>query len=287
MTQPQKLKGIIFTLIGDNQTLFSQIKNSFEKEHEKQSKINLNIYTYKGSGCNYDRHNNIITIDLGCQDVLDTYSCIDRYMPKDNKRPKFSINKKYFEFGNKVVEFIAYNDDIPGESIKECLKETDFLSEDNYSVKDIITIYSLAYTLYHEFGHVFNDNSLCCQMQKEFVADEFAFSMLSEMSSNKDDDTILCQRLGFLLGIAQVLLNRKSDDEDKDIEHPHSIERIYNFLKSLNIKPEDKLYDISLKIIDDWLEKQDIIINWIDEDSITSYQRITDHCMHFKKPNNF
>ena len=279
MKQPQKLKGIIFTLIGDNQTLFSQIKNFCEKEHEKQSKINLNIYTSKGSGCNYDRHNNIITIDLGCQDVLDTYSVIDTYVQKDINPQEFPFNEQYL----KVAEVIAYDDEIPGESIKECLKETDFLPEDNYSVKDIITIYSLAYTLYHEFGHVFNDNSLCCQMQKEFVADEFAFSMLSEMSLNKDDDTILCQRLGYLLGIAQVLLNREKEDEDKDIEHPHSIERIYNFLKSLNIKPEDKLYDISLKIIDDWLEKQDIIINWIDEDSITSYQRITDHYMHFKK----
>lgn len=160
------------------------------------------------------------------------------------------------------------------------LHYSNYLSSFNSS-SDLILTKSLSFLLFHEIGHLIHDPYILesCPMTRERIADAFAFEAL--MSGHNNPNNV--NYLGALLAVGQMLLSRSQDEEIEDIEHPHSIERMYELFRFWNVPDNSPYWEIAFCIIKDWGEKYHQDLTWIKESSLSFKDKVNDAYEHFRK----
>ena len=227
MDQIGKLKALICQLIDDNQFLVSML-NSIKQRGDNLPQIEL---TYvKGSFFSPD--NNCIKISI--PDITYSYRlaklCINAENSSSTIKPIYLKNHSHCEsFWEISVKLSKAEEKI----IEEEIRKTNFLRGDKANIIgfDALTVISIAYSLYHEIGHAFHNKYIPRSepIKREVAADTFAFEAIKSRCNIDNDDDLF---KGTFICVIQVLMRRKQIEEAADAEHPHSIERLYNLLKT-------------------------------------------------------
>jgi hypothetical protein len=184
-----------------------------------------------------------------------------------------NVNKDYDNYCAKFEKCKGITINMPMTE-SECLNteklfsDTNFLKEKKMSIYDVLTVYSLAYSLYHEIGHAFHDKYIpeSEAIKREIAADAFAYESVKSMCEIEDGDVLL---LGTIIGVTHVF-NKLSYDQEKDDEkHPYIIERLYQLLSIWGLNECSTIWELIIKIIRKWCEKNNLSMEW-DNDNFNS-----------------
>lgn len=274
MEQFDKQKTILYQLIGENKFILD-ILDFVRQRGDILPSINLSEMK---SG-DYSSDTNIIQI--GVPNIIECYELALKY--NKNLTYKLKFNDLYSNYDVRYKRCLGIELFIPEHqsmSIKEMVNDSAFLKMDDMSLFDVLGIYSLAYSLYHEIGHFIlnrfipETRPLC----RECAADCFAFEALKSMKVTEEDEVLL---LGAIIGITNML--RKPKEENEDIEHPHSIERLYALLDFWRITDDSLYWKFSFDEVYKWCIKYHMPIFWIKETSITYKEKFIDAYSHYRK----
>ena len=140
----------------------------------------------------------------------------------------------------------------------------------------------MAYSLFHEIGHIVNDRIIpeTEQMQREIVADDFAFKAIKTVCSNNEDISDAWLK-GVIIAIDQMLLYLPASQEIEDKDHPHSIERMYTLLSFWG-NPKNCFWELAYNMVCVWCKKNSLSITWEEENSLSFKDKFTDAYIHFR-----
>ena len=278
MSQVDYLKTIIYQLIGENPFLLETIDGVKEKSNWSCLEICI-IHNRDCAGSSQYG-----TVYIGIPDIVDSYELSLKYRDVLINYDEFSLETKYSDFRsndcvrNKVNVIIhsAVQALVSGE-----LEKIDFLKKGRHSAFNSYAIYSLAYSIYHEIGHIIHDKFIECQNTREKAADYYAFEAIKYICKNNNDET---NRLGgTIIGIFQMLFNRTPQEERDDKDHPHSIERLFLLLDFWNIPDDSSYWEFAYRFICIWFEKNILPITWERETSKSYKDKFIDAYIHFRK----
>ena len=264
MDQIRTLTTLMYQLIGDNRFLIDAM-NSMLQRGDRLPSIEL-TYT---AGSEYWHSTNIII--MGLSDVIDCYVYAHGF--NFQQTPIINVNSDYENYNTKFEKCKGITINMPMTE-SECLitgklfSNTDFLKGGKMSIYDAITVYSLAYSLYHEIGHAFHDKYILESkpIKREIAADAFAYEAVKSMCEIEDKEVLL---LGTIIGVTHVF-NKLSYDQEKDDEkHPYTIERLYKLLSFWGLNDSSTIWELTIKIIREWCEKNYLSMEW-DNDIINS-----------------
>lgn len=279
MEQLDKLKTITYQLIGENKFILDALEYKKLRENVLPS---IELSDMRGSEYWSD---NVNTIRLGIPDIIESLK-MSKSLNFELKY-KFRIVNLYSEYEYRYKNCYGIILNMPmgedgKESIEKQLNNTDFLKKGRLSLYEVLTIYSFAYSLYHEIGHCIlnrfmpETRPLC----REYSADNFAFEALKSMKSTEEEEVLL---LGAIIGIINVLDIRTPEEEGKDTKHPHSIERLYTLLDFWNITDDSPYWKYSFDEVYRWCMKHNAPLTWMKETSMTYKDKFTDAYLHYRK----
>lgn len=152
----------------------------------------------------------------------------------------------------------------------------------------VLTLYAMAFTLFHEFGHIKNDNESNFPITNEKDADQFAFECIERICSSDlcKDYSISLFVLGALMELLFILKNSKFDDSLVNQSHPHPVTRIYNLLDFFSIEDESYLWSYSYEMIIQWMKHNNRIVSFEQESSISPKEKLKDAYLFFKNAKN-
>ena len=165
--------------------------------------------------------------------------------------------------------------------VSDKLEKTDFLKDGKPLAFNSYAIYSLAYFLYHEIGHIVHDNYIdeCWQKTREKAADYFAFEAIKNMNEIDENKRLV----GAIIGICQILFNRNPQEEEDDKDHSHSIERLFFLLDFWNIPDDSNYWKLAYKFICIWFEENNFRVTWERKTSKSFKDRFIDAYVYFRK----
>ena len=280
MKRTEILKTIIYQLIGENIFLLDSINGIKRKENWNNLEIDI-IHNRDSSGSHKDGK-----INLGIPDIVDSYKLSLEYSEIIANCENFHLETKYSDFGNNDSIRNKINVFIPSAEqtlIYNELENTDFLKGDKPSVCDTLAIYSLAYSLCHELGHVVHDYYIpnSEQLTRERIADTFAFEAIKYMCGNKKEEQN--RLIGAIIGISQVLFYGTPQAEMDDKVHPHSIDRLFCLLDFWGIPDDSDYWKFAHEVVSKWCKKNSLFITWERTASISPKDKFTDAYIHFRK----
>jgi hypothetical protein len=272
------LKIIIFQIIVENKWLLTKL----EKIRIRDGELPFIEVSFLNSDKYIQTTNTII---LSLKDMLVSFRIAK--LCKKEMSTRLIINSNYKDFQFRKEKCLGLFVDI---SRPECgivqskMNESQFLKRKPLKESDVLAVYSLAYSLYHEIGHVFFDKEMLLSKQydKEIAADSFAFEAIKSMQIIEEKDALL---LGTIIGIAQVLIHRKPSEEDEDDKHPHSVERLYNLLDYWGIEDGSPYWELVYKIVSKWCKDNNLLVIWEKGTSLTYKDKFFDSYIHFRKKN--
>ena len=175
----------------------------------------------------------------------------------------------------------------------ECweLKETtlnniyDVLIKDDFDSVSVLVRNSLAFTLFHECGHVKYDDDSMTKIEKERTADNFALEVLRESCSQEPNIRLegTPMFLGAFLENILTLLVSKPKDAEIAMSHPHPIERIYLFLEYFHIDDNSYLWRYAYDTIVKWANDNNLAMTFEKDSSISIKDKMLDAYHRFKK----
>lgn len=267
----ERFKAVISHIICENSTIRKVIKYSANRLQNKfvvYINEEENSYGSKNDG----------EIRLGVGNIEKLYEICEKFtLPSCLE---FNTDKK-------ILNLITDDDlcidiaDLKGNT----LNNTKFLNKDKIDSVDTLVINALAYTLYHEFGHVKYDNDNMHQIEKERTADDFAMTVLQDSCSH-DANIRLEEKpefIGAFLENIFILLVSKPKDAEITMSHPHPIERIYLFLEHFNIKNDSFLWEYTYDIIVKWANENHIAMTFEKDCSLSIKDKLLDAYHRFKK----
>lgn len=280
MEKIERVKSIIYQIVGENIFLLDNLALLKNRDYPN---LIVNIESDRGSDGSYNNGN----INIGVLDIVDSYN-LSRELTNHSSFVNDNINKSNF-FVSALNEDIRYlvNVGIPGSDVNlatKQLEDSDFLKQDEFSINDQLSIYSLAYSIFHEIGHVIHDVYIPKSeaFTRERIADLFAFEAIKSLC--KSDDAMSDVRLkGAIIGIGQMLMYLPSEIEKNEKEHPHSIERLYSLLDFWGIPYNSYYWEYAYKIVQKWTDKNHIPIIWERESSRLFKDKLTDAYIRFRK----
>lgn len=216
------------------------------------NKPTVDITTQIGSSSDYKTNN----VKLSLPDVIGAYDNLNElsnipiyYFVLDKGYGDYSSDKsiiKYVEVpsGSYIVE----------QEITNLLEGTYFINEDIITSKDICTIYSMAYSLYHEIGHLIHDKYIpeTEQIKRELVADMFAFRAIKSFEKKQYEETII---LGTFIGVTHIFERTTPQIEKEDGNHPYTVDRIVSCLNFWKVQDESLYWVYAYKIFKKWWKK--------------------------------
>lgn len=272
------LKKVIFQIVGENQYLLDAILKI--KQLGIVAKVVIQINDDKGALSN-SKSGDVI---FGVKELGPIYKFSKLYPQLIDSKVKYMIDNKYSDFDNSknIHDYISVECSSPEQHlVLDRLEEIDFLKDDTLMFYDIVTIFSISYTLAHEIGHILYDNETENQINRERKADSFAFESIKSMKKKDSIDNY--RILGAFLGIAHVLVGRSQDDEIKDNSHPHSIERIFALLDSLELEDNSVFWKMAYDVVCKWANKFQIPLDWENSVSYSFKEKMINICNHYKK----
>lgn len=263
----EKLKAIVSNIICNNNSILDVISKSNRKfivtinsdKNSRGSKSNCHVIL--GT-------QNLITLSKLCNDFCN----------------KFSLELK---IDRNVFNYIS-NDDIYIETYdlkEEELENIKFLDGEKIGPSEYLSICAIAFTLYHEFGHVMYDDDFIFPIEKERKADIFALDIVKKKFS--ENPRIKIDQSPYLLGaiLDTCLILEVCDPVLTEVSttHPHPIERLYLMLEYFHIEPNSYLWQFVYDVVVSWINKHHIS-NTFEKDSSKSLKdKILDAYLRFKK----
>ena len=266
------INNIILRLIGENDLLLSVIDIIKQRDGRLPT---IDLSDSCGSIYTYDRN----AIVIGLQDIIECYRISKRF--GCDVEYQLNVKDHHFDF-NEVSERFSIIINAPAcerDNIEKILNESDFLNEKETS-SDMIAVYSLAYSLYHEFGHVLHDKYITNSVKRERAADTFAFESMKSLRSKEHENILLG---GIFIGIVNILYKEGLDYENKETSHPHGIERLYSLLDFWGISDDSYYWKLAYKILCKWCKNNHLTIGWENKASNTYKDKLFDAYIHFKK----
>ncbi len=280
MGKIEKLKMFIYQIIGESEFLVNSLRGI-----SNQSCISLQI------NINFDRNSMAslknLMVYIGIPDIIASFDLSNTLNLRLDADDIYTINSQYSDYNSKENVRGIVNVNIPGadkDLVDKQLNDSLFLNDDSPSQIDTISIFSLAYSLCHEIGHIVHDKDIpeTEKMKREIVADLFAFEAIKSMcvQGHAMNDARI---KGAIVGIAQMLLYRTPQQELDDKEHPHSIERLYSLLDCIGIKDDSYYWELACIIVNKWCEKNKKADTWTKNTSVTYKDKFIDAYTCFKK----
>ena len=214
------------------------------------NKLDVEISNNKGADSKRDEFNDLYQVIIGTEQHGMIYKLCE-------KAEKYLLELDY-ESGSTncrttgivpiIVGFAAENEI---EVIKKDIEGINCYSKCS-TLADAIYKYTVSCTLFHEIGHLINDQKHKSQIDKEQVADDFSIdAMISCVNTtNYESSPVIIGALMSLFGILKVNSPEEIAD-DKD--HPHILDRIGTFLGKLNLKENSSLWLLCLNILEEWI----------------------------------
>ena len=208
---------------------------------------------------------------------LENLSCLYELCHSFCKKYDVTFESNHYEFANHVIDDLSID---TFELKEEELNKTDFLREEEFSSVDLLVIYALASSLYHEFGHVKYDEGPR-SISNERKADEFAFKIVHDKCISKNIEKSP-EFLGLLLDYILILHLLQPYDK-RDNTHPHPIERIYLFLEYFHIKEDSFLWEYAYDTIVKWANDNHIAMTFVKDCSLSLKDKLLDFYHRYKK----
>lgn len=144
---------------------------------------------------------------------------------------------------------------------------------------------ALAFSLYHEFGHIKYDEDYLMPIEKEKKADLFAMGIVHEKSMESPNSQLEKSPafLGALLDLILILYVSNPKVAEEATTHPHPIERIYKFLEYFNIGNNSYLWQYVYNIVRNWSTEHHIAMTFERDSSISDKDKLLDAYLRFKK----
>ena len=266
-----KLKAIVSHIICETPSVYNVIKN---RECCSNTKFVVKISNDRNSyGSKLYRE-----IKLGMGNLAKLCDICNHFCKL--YKLKFSIDNYIFYF---------HSDD--GISIdcfdinEQDLDNIEFLKDHSIGSVGTLAIYALAFTIYHELGHVKHDDDRMLQIEKERIADFFAMSVLrgsccEEPNVQLEDNP---KFLGAFLENILFLHVSKSRDAEIAVSHPHPIERIFLFLEYFHIDDNSYLWRYAYDTIVKWADDNDLAMTFVKDSSKSIKDKMLDTYHRFKK----
>lgn len=265
----EQINSIVSQLICDNPIIVAIVKDAsseFQRKFTVQIKEDCNSWGSKDS----------IHIILGIGNLEKLFQMCKSFS---------QVYHLQYSSGNRILPLKTDGDlNIETYDVKESFWDNvEFLNENTDSAAVTLTIKALAYTLYHEFGHVKYDDDSMLPIEKERKADLFAMDVVKEMCSNcihLDQNPIF---LGAFL--ENILTMSVSDPKEADISfsHPHPIERIIIFLEYFHIRESSYLWKYTYDELVKWINANNMSMIYERDSSITIKDKLMDAFCRFKK----
>lgn len=278
MEQLEKFKTIIYQIIGDNKFILSALESIRERGDLLPS---VELSDMSSSAFIPDTN----TIQLSVPDIIGCFNLSKGC--KINLYFRFFFNSQYFNCNVRSEKCYGISINMPltrdeSNHVEEMLYGSDFLKDEKTTQNDVVAIYSLAYSLFHEIGHALHDKYIAESkpLNRERAADAFSFEAVKSMCDIENIDTLL---LGVFFGIIHVLDKLTPKQELDDTKHPHSIERLYALFDFWRIPDNSYYWLLAYKVILKWSNMNQIPISWERENSITYKDKFIDAYIHFRK----
>lgn len=265
----EQIKSIVSQLICDNPIIVAIVKDAsskFQRKFTVQIKEDCNSWGSKDS----------IHIILGIGNLEKLFQMCKSFS---------QVYHLQYSSGNRILPLKTDGDlNIETYDVKESfLDKIDFLNEDTFDAAGTLAINSLAFALYHEFGHVKYDDDYELQIEKERKADLFAMDVVKEMCS----DCIPLDRNPIFLGayLENILMLSVCNPNEADIlfSHPHPIERIIILLEYFHIEENSYLWKYAYDEITKWINANNMSMTYERYSSITIKDKLMDAFCRLKK----
>lgn len=285
MNKCERLKSVIKRMIDTNPLVVKSINCINERLNDR-----LAIEICCDADCQAWTNLNIIYLGLGC--ISRIYQLLNSLTDWDFNKYMINIqSNQNDEYG--VDRYLKLNKDVVilprlGEEL-DVLKEINklkFLENTSLTISDMICLGAMGFLLFHELGHLIHDPKISGtnMFTKEIMADIFANEALNVTVIHSEYKQSSCVAfVGAIMAISQILMHRDQLKELKDVEHPHTIERMYGLFRFWNVSDESPIWELAYSIIQKWTNKYSIDITWL-KDSSTSYkEKVNDAYEHFRK----
>lgn len=169
--------------------------------------------------------------------------------------------------------------------LEETLDTIELLNDGRISPSKSLTICALAFTLYHEFGHVKYDDGFMSPIEKERRADIFALDIVKKKCAETPEIEIDQSPyfLGALLDTCLILNVCDPARTEVNTTHPHPIERLYLMLEYFHIESNSYLWQYVYDVMVNWINKHHIVMTFENDSSITLKDKLLDIYHRFKK----
>lgn len=207
----------------------------------------------------------------------------------------WNICYDYFESHQLVSDYYTRDIIRNNDKIDICI-ETKELNEDifdftdNYEEEILRTVWplvenALAYTLYHEFGHIKYDQANKMQIENEKRADLFAMNIVNNKCMGYQDVKLIENPVFLGAFLDNLLILHVSDPNEADVamSHPHPIERIYLFMEFFHIEDNSFLWDYAYKNVVKWITKNNLAMTFEKDCSIKFKDKFMDAYHRYKK----
>lgn len=269
MKKIDTFKNALYQLVGENLVLVEKIKIVNAKYPQI---MEISISDDKTSSAWHDS-NKII---LGIKMLPQLYSICKEITKSFNISACMNVESKYSSCGEGSIRGLlsVYNNDVTCTPPSQIVESTNFLNENSKNQKkeftavDTLVLCALEYSICHEVGHLLYDKEELKSIEKETTADKFAFQVIKKQYKselNVNCPIVYSRVIGTFLGVSSVLFYRKSEEENSDIEHPHTIERMYSMLNNWQVSCDSSLWELGCYLIEKWTDNNGMTLPWCNQ----------------------
>lgn len=266
---------LVFQLMGENDFIFDAIKSLYARGGNKPT---IDIIPLNNSFADYKTNN----IKLSLLDVIEAYEKVIKLdsIPRCN----FLLDKGYGDYcSDKCIRKFV---EVPSESCSvekdntNLLEGTAFINDEIYTSMDVCTIYSMAYSLYHEIGHMIHDKYIpeTEQIRREKIADMFAFRAIKSFNDKEHEESSL---LGTFIGVTHILKMTTPQKEKEDVDYPYTVDRITSLLNYWEVPDESLIWELAYEEIKKWCINTSF--DWENETYNSGKEKYTNATKQFKK----
>ena len=285
MSRIDLLKNSLYQLIGENDELLEVIQEVNDKYQQIMEIYISNDKTSSAWHCS-------CRIILGIKELPILYEICEEIAEGFNIIACKKIESKYSSYGNGcILRYLNINSDEKTEPYpSDIIDGTNLFAEkqnESFSEVDTLVLFALDYSICHEVGHLLLDREDKDVIYKEIDADCFAFETIKKVyntETSKDQNLAYSRLIGAFIGISSILLFRKPECENRDTDHPHTIERMLSMLNNWQIDSNSSLWEIGCYILEKWLNTNGMPLPWHKEDALSfqdklliAYSRINDN----------
>lgn len=246
------------------------------------NKLDVEISNNKGADSKRDKFNDLYQVIIGTE--------------------QHGMIYKLCEEAEKYLLEIGY-ESIPKNCITTCTvpiivnfaeNETDGIKKDIEDINcysncstlaDAIYKYAVSSTLFHEIGHLINDQKDKSQIEKEQDADDFSFDAMISCTNTTSYESSP-EIIGTLISLFGILKVNSPQGIAKDKIHPHILDRIGTFLGKLNLKDDSTLWSLCLSILEKWIKDNMILQENVYSNEGSPKEKFEHLCLEVKSYTN-